>query len=380
MILETTCAAVEMTEKLLPGMLGELSQHSLEKLEAPGNPGIEIFRTYNGPGLVIPSAHSGIGASPLQAIAVTRAIATKSPSLAVATTMHHFSVATLFTLADSLQASGFEWAMLELIASQQMLVSSAFAEGVPGQSVISPTVSAERSEGGVIVNGSKKPCSLSGSMDFLSMSMSLTGRDGSDAETMFALIPAQSEGVSIHPFWNTPVLAGAESDEVRLTNVFIDDQLMVPANNDGGALDLLQTIGFVWFEILITSCYLGAATALAEQAFSRRRSSTTALAELSVRLETATLLLERIAMHLEHQSVDQRSLVGALHARYAAQEAIRDAAAKAVEVLGGMGFISSTTVAYLSSVCQCAPFHPPSRLSMYDALARAAVGEPLRID
>lgn len=97
---------------------------------------------------------------------------------------------------------------------------------------------------------------------------------------------------------------------MRLTDVFIDDQLTVPANNDGGALDLLQTIGFVWFELLITSCYLGAATALAERVFQRRRTPPTVLSELSVRLETATLLLERIAMHLQHEAVDHRSLVG----------------------------------------------------------------------
>ncbi|MDO3104148.1 acyl-CoA dehydrogenase, partial [Mycobacteroides abscessus subsp. abscessus] len=157
-------------------------------------------------------------------------------------------------------------------------------------------------------------------------------------------------------------------------------QLTVPANNDGGALDLLQTIGFVWFELLITSCYLGAATALAERVFQRRRTSPTVLSELSVRLETATLLLERIAMHLQHEAVNHRSLVGALHARYGAQDAIRDAAALSVEALGGIGFITSNDTAYLSSVCHCAPFHPPSRLSLADALARAAIGEPLRLD
>lgn len=97
------------------------------------------------------------------------------------------------------------------------------------------------------------------------MSMALPAQDGGQPETIFALIPAQTEGVTVHPFWGTDILAGAESDEVRLTDVFVDDQLTVPANNDGGALDLLQTIGFVWFELLITSCYLGAATALAEQ-------------------------------------------------------------------------------------------------------------------
>ena len=381
MTLETVEAAYETTEKHLPGLLDALSELTLQELEEPGNPGIELFCKFNGPALVIPTRYSGLGASPLDAVSIMRAIGSKSPSLAVATAMHHFSVATLFTLADSLQAAGIEWAVLEGIASQQMLVSSAFAEGRPGQSIVSPSVLAKRTDGGVLVNGSKKPCSISKSMDLLSLSMSVPTRDGTGSSTLFALIPAQTQGISIHPFWSTPILAGAESDEVRLVDVFVDDQLTVPANiGDDGALDLLQTIGFIWFEILITSSYLGAATALVDRVFQRRRSPVSVLSELVVRLETATLLLERVALHLTHETVNDRSLIGALNARYAAQDAIRDVAGKAVEALGGIGFISSNDTAYLSSVCQCAAFHPPSRLSMSDALSRAAIGEPLRLD
>lgn len=377
MMLETAGAACEVADRLLPGLLDALGEHSLSELEAPESPGIEIFRKFNGPALVIPQEHSGIGASPLETVAVMRAIATTSPSLAVATAMHHFSVATLFTLADSLRAGGFEWAILEAIASQRMLVASAFAEGVPGRSVISPAVSARQASGGFVVTGSKKPCSLSRSMDFISLSMAISD-DGED--TVFALLPAHTEGVSIHPFWGTPILAGAESDEVRFTDVFVAEGLTVPADNDGGALDLLQTIGFVWFELLITSCYLGAATALTERVFERGRGAGSTLSELFVRLESATLMLERIALHLEHEQVTERSLIGALNARYAAQDAIRDVANSAVEILGGVGFISSSETAYLAGVCQCAAFHPPSRLSMADALVRAAVGGPLRLD
>lgn len=130
----------------------------------------------------------------------------------------------------------------------------------------------------------------------------------------------------------------------------------------------------------VVDAHLLAAERGPERVFQRRRTPPTVLSELSVRLETATLLLERIAMHLQHEAVDHRSLVGALHARYGAQDAIRDAAALSVEALGGIGFITSKDTAYLSSVCQCAPFHPPSRLSLADALARAAIGEPLRLD
>lgn len=124
-------AAREICESYLPGLLKNLDDIPLADLEKPESPGLTHFRTAKGPGLVIPKEYQGAGADPLQALAVVRAIGAVSPSLAVATTMHHFSVATLFTLADSIKSSGMEWALLEGIAEQNLLVASGFAEGSP---------------------------------------------------------------------------------------------------------------------------------------------------------------------------------------------------------------------------------------------------------
>jgi alkylation response protein AidB-like acyl-CoA dehydrogenase len=176
------------------------------------------------------------------------------------------------------------------------------------------------------------------------------------------------------------VLAGAESDEVRLTDVFVDDRLLVPTETgDQGELDELQTVGFMWFEMLITSCYLGMASALAERALARRKLEPGLAADLGVRLETATLLLERIATQLMAKMSDGAALAKAMIARYAAQDAILDAARMAVEALGGMAFISSPDVAYLAAACHCVAFHPPSRISMRQQLAAHLNGDVMRI-
>ena len=37
-----------------------------------------------------------------------------------------------------------------------------------------------------------------------------------------------------------------------------------------GELDDLQTLGFIWFELLVTACYLGVATALVERVLVER--------------------------------------------------------------------------------------------------------------
>lgn len=378
--MRTLDEAREVCEARLPGLLAMLADVPLPELEKPGNKGLEMFRGCGGPALVIPASYAGAGATPLEAIQVTRAIGAAAPSLSVASTMHHFSVATIFTLAESLRSSGVEWALLEGIATQSLLVSSGFAEGNPGQGILSPTVGGVRTDGGIVVNGSKRPCSMSRSMDLLSASVSVT-REGGDTESVVMLVPAATPGVSVHPFWASNVLAGAESDEVRLTDVFVDDRLLVPTEmGDSGEVDELQTVGFMWFEMLITSCYLGMASALVERVLAGPRTSAELKAELGVRLETAALLLEGIARQLMAKEGDNAALTKAMIARYGAQEAILDAATRSVAALGGMAFISSPDVAYLAAACQCVSFHPPSRSATNHALAASFTGDVLRID
>jgi alkylation response protein AidB-like acyl-CoA dehydrogenase len=366
-------------EEFLPGLLGELGKVALADLEKPGSPAIDLFRAHAGPGLVIPKTYSGSGATPLQAVAVTRALAASAPSLAVATTMHHFSVATLFSLADSLQSGGVEWALLEGIVEQRLLVASGFAEGRPGRGILSPTVEARAAEKGYYINGSKKPCSLSRSMDLLTASAALPNADGT-SDMAVLLVPRQVEGLTVEPFWSSWALAGAESDEVRLSDVFVDEQQVMRTElGEAGELDELQTVGFIWFELLITASYVGMAGALVERVLERGRGTNTERSELLTRYETASLLTEGTARMIMDEAVGNEGLGRALVARYGAQDAIREVVGRAVELLGGMAFIGSGDIAYLAAASHGLSFHPPSRSSFTDPFLDHADGRPLRL-
>ncbi len=362
-------------EAFLPGLSAQLQEIPLEQLEVPGSPALELFRQLGGPGLVIPKAYGGSGADPLQAVQVVRALASYSPSLAVATTMHHFSVATLFTLADSVKNSGMEWALLEGIAEQKLLVASGFAEGRPGQGILTPTMTAKPAPDGYLVNGSKKPCSLARSMDLLTASVALP-TEGGGSQMAVMLIPSSTPGINVHPFWSSWALAGAESDEIQLTDVLVHEQLMMRAEmGEGGSLDELQTTGFIWFELLISASYLGMASSLVERVFDSGRGSITSRAELGMKLEIAAGLLDGVARLLRDGESDNDTLAKCLIARYGTQDALADAARLAVELLGGMAFISSSDVAYLAAVCHGLGFHPPSRSSAAAAFVDYFSGE-----
>jgi alkylation response protein AidB-like acyl-CoA dehydrogenase len=368
----------------LPGLDDYLSEIPLLDLEQPGSKALRKFRELGGPGLLIPAAYGGKGACLLDAVRIQRAVGSRSPSLAVATTMHHFSVASLVELTAA--GNGFEWVMLTAIAENSWLLSSGFAEGKPGQHILTPTMRGVPADGGIIVSGTKKPCSLTWSMNLMSASVAVAdpaaGADpvagAGTGRLAVVLIPADSAGIERAPFWQTTALAAAESDQVTLTEVFVPDSLIFYPQ-DGESMDPIQARGFVWFELLVSASYLGAATNLAERAIARGRGSDEDRAGLAIELEAAAAALEHAASAAATVGDNDALLARALCARFATERAVERAAMSAAAVLGGMSFIESPEVAYLLGAIRALAFHPPSRAAAAGPIARYMAGAPLTL-
>jgi isobutylamine N-monooxygenase len=371
--------AREVCERYHPGMCAALADISLCEREAVDGPILGVFRKFGGPGLLVPPEYGGQGADALSVTRVIRAIASYSPSLGAASTMHHFTVALLFALAKT--AGRLTSAQLELmaeIAPANLLVASGWAEGKPDTNILIPAATARATEGGYLVNGGKKPCSLSRSMDLLTASVAVPV-DGKPALAML-LIPADSPGITVHKFWLSNVLAGAESDEVRLTDVFVPAELAVFSEPDAPhRLDDLQTAGFEWFEMLTTAVYVGAASSLVEQALTRGRGSVTDRAQAAIQLESAVGLVEGAARAISDGLTGDAAVSAVLVARYAAQQALRSAADMAAELLGGIAFMQSPDIGYLMAAVRALAYHPPSRSSTAQALVDYFTGQPLRL-
>ncbi|HWA55173.1 MAG TPA: acyl-CoA dehydrogenase family protein [Solirubrobacterales bacterium] len=362
-------------EEFLPGFDARLASISLAEMEGRESRVVELFREAGGAGLVVPRDFKGHGASPSAAIRVQRAIGARSPSLAVATTMHHFSTASLIELQRV--EGGFEWLMLQAIAEQGRLLASGFAEGVRGQGVFSPAMRARRVDGKFLVSGRKKPCSLSRSMDVLTASVAVIGEaPGATPEFAVALVPAGSPGLEVSDFWGSPILAGAQSEAVTLSDVSVEPELVIGVENT----DAVQTASFLWFELLITASYLGMASALAERAIVAERGDPAARATMAAGLEAAMASLAAVAHRMERGDRGESLLVQALLHRYAAQDAINRSVAAAVEQLGGLAFIGGEEVAYFASASRALAFHPPQRQGPGSrAVLAALAGGPLEI-
>jgi alkylation response protein AidB-like acyl-CoA dehydrogenase len=362
----------------LPKLDDMLASTPLMDLERPGGPGIAAFRECGGPGLLVPAASGGCGAGALDAMRVQRAIGARSPSLAVATTMHHFSMASLVLLSEV--SEGFEWMLMEGIARGGKLLASGFAEGRPGGGILSPTATATAAPGGVLVSGVKRPCSLARSMDLLTMSLLVPALDGTRQEMAVALIPAHSDGLTVSPFWGTFALAGAESDQVTIDNVFVPNDLVIrPDLAPGEQIDSVQTAGFLWFELLMAASYLGAASALVQRVLLDDRIDNSERIRLVVEVEGAMAAVENLARQVDDGRRDLDLLTESLFVRYAVQDAIARAVPHAVELLGGLNFISNDEVGYLAASVNGLCFHPPARARMVGPLARYLLGERLEI-
>lgn len=360
----------------IPGLDQYLCKIPLLELEKPGSGALQMFRELGGPALLVPAQYEGKGASLLDAVRIQRAVGSRSPSLAVATTMHHFSVASLVELTEA--GNGFEWAMLMAIAENSWLLSSGFAEGKPGQHILTPTMRGVAAEGGITVNGVKKPCSLTWSMNLMSASVAVADPDGGPDRMAVVLIPADSPGIERAPFWKSTALAGAESDQVTLKEVFVPEALIFYPQG-GEAMDPIQARGFVWFELLVSASYLGAATNLAERVIEFGRGSDVDRAGLAIELETMALALEQVASTAGAMSDNDALLARALYVRFATERAIERVVMSAAAAAGGMAFIESPEIAYLLGATRALAFHPPSRAAAAGPIARYVAGESLNL-
>ena len=360
--------------RFLPGLDERLAAMPLMELEQPGGAGIRAYRDAGGPALLIPSDFRGKGATPLEAARIHRALGSRSPSLAIAATMHNFSAATLveFSIFGNDDACA---ALLGAVAENNLLMASGFAEGRSGTNILAATMEARPTpDGGYVLSGSKKPCSLTHSMDLLTGSAMLMG--GDRPRRAVVLVPADTPGIVRRPFWKSSVLTGAESDELILQDVVIPgDFLFLPQIE--AELDPVEVAGYLWFQLLLSASYLGAATALVERVFVQGKGNASEREHLGIEVEGAMSALEGVAcaMRMEHARDDL--LPRALFVRYATQRAIERAAMAAAELLGGLAFVSSPEVPYLLAATRALAFHPPSRLSSADALSGYLAGARL---
>lgn len=367
-------------EKFFPGLDKALQKVSFMESEnqdnsrIQSNPIIKIFGEFGGPGLLIPAKYGGMEVTPFQAIQIQRALGSRSPSLAVAVTMHHFTVAMI----DEMTPDKSDFDLFERVAKHNLFFSSGFAEGRAGVSIFDSNMQVKPVSGGLIVSGSKKPCTLSMSMDLMTASVILPTVDGQADELALVVIPADSPGIERRPFWKSLGLTGTESNEVILNEVYVAEENIF---NMGAPskFDKVVARSFIWFQLLASSAYLGICSSLVERCFLGNRGIPSERVGLATELEGAMSALQGLASIANDDENRDDIVAQAVFVRHLVQGIIERVAMSATELLGGMAFIQSPELTYLLASSCALAFHGPSRLSAVSGLDKFLLGAPLQL-
>jgi alkylation response protein AidB-like acyl-CoA dehydrogenase len=349
------------TEHFFPGLLTELKGKSFEELEsAEENLPSRLMRKYSIGSLLIPKRLGGMEASLEEAIEVHRSIGSFSPSLAVQATMHNFTMIICSRLSGILPNSEN---LLRSVSQDRLLVASGFAEGQPGASILDSNLIARPVTGGYLLSGCKKPCSMTNNMDVMTAGIAIM-HEGMKY-TGLAIIRPDCDGISKAPFWTNPALAGSDSHQVTLDDVFIpEDDVMLPDPTDANqaeAVALAEVTGIGYFQALISASYLGVASGLARMVFQGSRGSQTERVQLLTDLESAALSLRGCVHLLEEYPIAEEKLSQILLVRYGIQKSIMRSTNLAMELIGGLAFITSTETSNMFLASRALCFHPINR-------------------
>lgn len=358
-------------EQYAPGLDKHLADLGLEAIETAEPRYVAgLIRQYNLPGLWVLAELGGKGINAYDGIRVQRAIGSRSPSMALMLTMHNFTVSFCNGLAAVVPACAD---LLRHTAEYNLLVASAFAEGRYGAGILDSTVYITRDDDGVYrINGSKKPCSMTHCADIITIGIAEKNPDGSK-RTGMAILPADLPGITRHRFWNTPVLAAADSHELRFTDARVtEEQLLLAGEDDAETAQIVagsEITGLCWFEIVATASYLGMVSLLAEKALRNTRVDAGERAQLGGELECARAALDGAVRIMETAVVEPALLAKILAVRFGVQHQIERNAMLAAELAGGLNFVCDSDTMLLLCASRCLAFHPISRKAAEPMLA-----------
>ncbi|MCD9195212.1 acyl-CoA dehydrogenase family protein [Streptomyces albireticuli] len=330
--------------------------------------------------LPVPEEFGGAGASLAEVAAAQRALGTADPSAAVALNMHAFTVGLM---ADYWQRHrDTSWMLLEGIARTGALVASAFAE--PGGS---PNFMSSRSEAvpttkGYRVTGTKYPCSLATTATLVCLTARVAGTD----ETILALCPRSSPGLTVEGEWPSLGMTGSDTARLVLRDVELDDRLVFH-RGPADVIDDNVVSGMVWFAVLLSATYHGVLGALLDEAYRQVTGAgaygprTALLGRATRELLTLGGACRQLAADVTSGAIAGRAALAAAVGLRASLSDTRDRVLGAVTpVIGSRLYGRGQRAAHLLVDSLAVHHHPPSLLTCDEAVGAFCTGREISFD
>ena len=237
--------------------------------------------------------------------------------------------------------------------------------------------------GGYLINGVKHFCTMAGAASYYLLWCALSGSEDMSTGLVVAMVPADSPGIRIIGDWNTLGMRGTVSPSVEFKDCFV-----AAAEFLGEPGEILKA-GVVEFAgVGFAAIYLGAATAALEfttEYCKTRRFRPDPLpiahdptiqrhiAEMSIQLEAARLVLHQSASQWDEADVPTRGLLAA-KAKYLCNEAALLATTKAIQVVGGRSATKALPLERAFRDVRTSTLMPPNVDTMLVNIGKAQLG------
>jgi alkylation response protein AidB-like acyl-CoA dehydrogenase len=339
------------------GVFAKLAVKPVEEHEEDAGDALAALKGTRATTMLIPARYGGRGASAGDAVRFQLALGSMAPSVAIATTMHHYKLAALGNVATAGDAHAE--AILKDIAQGSKLIASGGAESIPGRDLRRLGSQAVRVGDGYLITGLKRPCSLSTSMDVLSLMVELREPDGSSDGYAQAFVPAHADGLVHEAFWRSPVFRAAGSHAVRLSQVRVPREHVFPLRGETGRR--FATDCYIWFQLLISASYLGIACCVAAATPPERRAGLSAWTSAMARLRELEAAVAAAARAVDDHVPSGEQLISAVRARDRVEDEVSDLGGRLLRAAGGGAFARTGLYTMLAGGLNAIAFHPPQR-------------------
>jgi len=323
--------------------------------------------------LTVPQELGGWGAGFLGWVLAAEELAQGCPSTALTFNMHAAVVG--FTLDDPTVSPTVKKRIAAVTVEEQKLIAGGVSE--PGTSSLIvglpylPSVQARRVRGGYILRGRKVFLSMLEGCGYISL-LAHPEEDANPLTSKLFLMPRPAPGQRVEAVWDTLGMRGTRSDNLILEDCFVPEENLLGATDNflTWAESLPQ-----WFFGSYTAVYLGIAAAAYREACENLRQRVPRgfaqpmsyhpdirrrVAEMSVDLEAAQLLMHRAAWLVDTTGVTPESAAALLRAKYFVGEAVTRITRSALTACGAHALFKTSRLEQFFRDGASAPIQPPS--------------------
>jgi alkylation response protein AidB-like acyl-CoA dehydrogenase len=348
---------------------------------------LSLLKKYGYFGFAVPREFSGKGCNVLNCCAAQRKLGMLDPGLSIALNMHIFSVGVV--KEHWIRKKDLSWALLEAIASQNVLIASAFAEPGLAGNILRSNCTARKIENGYIISGKKSPCSLISKSDLVCFQFEC------NENLHVALIPSKGEGISCIKTWNTLGMRSSESDTLIFNECFIPGKLVFHTTVLGTDDSDVFKAGMCWFSLMTTATYLGICRKIIEIGANHLNCSISSnminrgnispinsqLGHLVASYMTLENSCQGLALTMDLSDQDMSLfLPRCLSLKYCSVESTQEIISGIMEICGGISYGIESEFSRYWRDAQAIMYHPPTRLVTAGILGKWIQGKSYTYD